>query len=60
MSKILFSLLVIVGLSSCFAPRYRYQSYHKKPTKREIRNAMKYSTSEYPMPTNINYHNTSY
>lgn len=53
--------MIIVGLSSCFAPRYRYPSYHKKPTKREIKKAMKYSTSEYPMPTNTSmYYNTSY
>ena len=49
--------MVIVGLSSCFAPRYRYPSYHKKPTKKEIKEAMKYSTSEYKMPVHniVNY-----
>lgn len=53
--------MIVFCLTSCFAPRYRYPSYHKKPTKREIKKAMKYSTSDYPMPTNtLMYYNTSY
>jgi len=42
MSKVILVLFVIF-LSSCFAPRYRYPSYYKKPTRREINKAMKYS-----------------
>ncbi len=47
------SIIVIIFMSSCSKSMYSY----KKPTRRQIKEGMKYSTWEYKLPTQSMYSN---
>lgn len=49
--KIKNLILLFLSFSIVSCHRYPYTSFSAHPTKRQIRKAMKYSTSEYKMPT---------
>jgi hypothetical protein len=55
--EIKIALLVILGLAllssmtSCCSAHYNHSHYHHKPTKREIRRAMRYASWQYEQPT---------
>jgi hypothetical protein len=57
MKKImLFLVIVVIFMSSCSKSMYSY----KKPTRRQIKEGMKYSTWEYKLPTQSMYSNYTY